>query len=162
MFSDMQIDVYGDVAALAYVLRWVRDDEVVSYGRETALARRLDGQWRFVRFHSSWFPPPYPMPSSTLEDYVGTYQRCVEGRDSECRQVSVQREKGRLYLAYADGTPILAGLRRVELIPRDEDRFYMETSTNDVKISRDDRGRVTGLTVWFQGDPFRLDRVEGE
>lgn len=161
-FSDLEIDVFGDVASLSYVLKWLREGEVRIRGRETALARNVDGQWKFVRFHSSWFPPIRSMEPATLDDYVGTYERCVENQDPECFRLRVWREVDNLFIGRADGEPWIAGLRRLELFPAGEDRFYLEVTTDNVEMPRDERGEVTGMAIHFsiQNETLRFERLE--
>lgn len=158
-FRDLEIEVYGDVAALSYILQWSRDGEVRLRGRETALARRVEGGWKFERFHSSWFPPIEPTSVAELEEYVGSYGGSAPEADA-AMELRVVREGERLYASRADGQPWIAGLARVELFPAGEDRFYLEVTTDPVHVRRDGEGRVAAMTIRSAAseDSLRLDR----
>jgi ketosteroid isomerase-like protein len=159
-FRDMEITILGDVASLSYVLEWLEDGEVSIRGRETGLARNLDGSWRFVRFHSTWFPPIRSRGGGALDDYVGTYR--AEGLDLTW-DLLVVRDGERLYMVRDDGKPQLAGLVRLQLFPEADDRFYLEVTTDRVVMDRDSTRAVVGLTVHpsiLWGQAFRWIRIE--
>ncbi len=94
---------------------------------------------------------PAPVPSATLERYVGVY------RIDEQSTRTVTVEEGKLYTQRSGGT-------KIEAIPHSETGFFYEQSLTHFEIVLDEAGKVSHMLMYHDGadEPERADYTDEE
>ena len=136
----------------------------------------LESEWQSDRR-----PVATNINSQVYDSYVGQYRptsgaaprkfrfwpfsRHENGASSQAG-IGIRREGDRLF-AQATGSnswpvSVILPPGAGELLPESEARFFERLSGKPVTFSRDDRGKLTGLTLHYQGKAFSYEKISDQ
>jgi CubicO group peptidase (beta-lactamase class C family) len=138
------------------------EDWDVVYGLGLLL---LESEWQ-----SDHRPKETKISNKVYGSYLGQYQRppdvALVSSNMIPSGIGICREGDRLF-AQATGSrswpvDVLLPPLTIELLPESENRFFERLSGIPMTFSRDTRGKVTGLTVHFQGREFYYEKISDQ
>ena len=147
-------------SAYAYFDRTRRRGVVVlatSYALKHILGNfLLESEWQSERR-----PKETNINRKVYGSYVGQYQRSPDQPG-----IGIRREGDRLFAQATDSkawpVDVLLPPIAAELLPESETRFFERLSGNPVTFSRNFLGKVTGLTMDYQGKAFSYKKISDQ
>ena len=149
-FQDLDMPVIG---RLFLGSEWQSDRRTTETNISSRIYGSYVGQYRFTS-------------DAALRKFrLWPFTRHEDGTNSQSG-IGIRREGDRLFAqaTCSNSWPVSVILPPVagELLPESETRFFERLSGMPLTFSRDGRGKVTGLTVFYQGKAFSYEKISDQ